>query len=72
MWRELVKAQDICTHAWGVCTARHGAGDEKGRGPLSPSPLFCMSEESEISKLNLAFQVVMKLLTVIEEKDRTC
>lgn len=44
-------------------------GREGGRlgagGQLSPFPPFCISgqasEESEISKLNLAFQAVMKL-----------
>lgn len=58
-----------CRHTcmWGL----HGAAwswGEKGRlgagGQVSPLPPFCLpgqvSEGSEISKLNLAFQAVMK------------
>lgn len=65
-WRELIKAWDVYTYARGVCVAHCAAGEGRGqaggRGQLSPFPPFCISglasEESEISKLNLA---VMKL-----------
>lgn len=57
-----------------VGSAQHGLG--LGMTREGASPPHCHHSArlggSEVSKLNLAFQVVVRLLTFIEEKDRTC